>query len=201
MIFIDMGNLLLENKKRRNVIRTLVRDIITVFKGEDEGEYYLPNYLDNEDFYNFLDFNHDLTIELNLVEDESLDSFKLDAWLWGNEDVIEVVITYNPNIKNNITFKLIGELNEVIGHEIRHIDQKYRNLFDINVPEEKDPYKYYTQPHEIDAQVFGFRRLSKLTKQPFEVVVKEWFDTHEDVHKLNADEVDDVISKILKYKK
>ena len=201
MIFIDMGNLLLENKKRRNVIRTLVKDIITVFKGEDEGEYYLPNYLDNEDFYNFLDFNHDLTIELNLVEDESLDSFKLDAWLWGNEDVIEVVITYNPNIKNNITFKLIGELNEVIGHEIRHIDQKYRNLFDINVPEEKDPYKYYTQPHEIDAQVFGFKRLSKLTKRPFEVVVKEWFDTHEDVHKLNADEVDDVISKILKYKK
>ena len=201
MIFIDMGNLLLENKKRRNVIRTLVRDIITVFKSEDEGEYYLPNYLDNEDFYNFLDFNHDLTIELNLVEDESLDSFKLDAWLWGNEDVIEVVITYNPNIKNNITFKLIGELNEVIGHEIRHIDQKYRNLFDINVPEEKDPYKYYTQPHEIDAQVFGFKRLSKLTKRPFEVVVKEWFDTHEDVHKLNADEVDDVISKILKYKK
>ena len=201
MIFIDMGNLLLENKKRRNVIRTLVRDIITVFKSEDEGEYYLPNYLDNEDFYNFLDFNHDLTIELNLVEDESLDSFKLDAWLWGNEDVIEVVITYNPNIKNNITFKLIGELNEVIGHEIRHIDQKYRNIFDINVPEEKDPYKYYTQPHEIDAQVFGFKRLSKLTKRPFEVVVKEWFDTHEDVHKLNADEVDDVISKILKYKK
>jgi len=201
MIFIDMGNLLLENKKRRNVIRTLVKDIITVFKGEDEGEYYLPSYLDNEDFYNFLDFNHDLTVELNLVEDESLDSFKLDAWLWGNEDVIEVVITYNPNTKNNITFKLIGELNEVIGHEIRHIDQKYRNLFDINVPEEENPYKYYTQPHEIDAQVFGFKRLSKLTKRPFEVVVKEWFDTHEDVHKLSVDEVNDVISKLLNYKK
>jgi hypothetical protein len=201
MIFIDMGNLLLENKKRRNVIRTLVKDIITVFKSEDEGEYYLPNYLDKEDFYNFLDFNHDLVVELNLIEDTSLGGFKLDANLWRDEDVIEVTITYDPNIKNNITFKLIGELNEVIGHEIRHIDQKYRNLFDINVPEEKDPYKYYTQPHEIDAQVFGFRRLSKLTKQPFEVVVKEWFDTHEDVHKLNADEVDDVISKILKYKK
>ena len=201
MIFIDMGNLLLENKKRRNVIRTLVRDIITVFKSEDEGEYYLPNYLDKEDFYNFLDFNHDLVVELNLIEDTSLGGFKLDAHLWRDEDVIEVTITYDPNMKNNITFKLIGELNEVIGHEIRHIDQKYRNLFDINVPEEKDPYKYYTQPHEIDAQVFGFRRLSKLTKRPFEVVVKEWFDTHEDVHKLNEDEVDDVISKILKYKK
>jgi hypothetical protein len=201
MIFIDMGNLLLENKKRRNVIRTLVKDIITVFKSEDEGEYYLPNYLDKEDFYNFLDFNHDLVVELNLIEDTSLGGFKLDAHLWRDEDVIEVTITYDPNMKTNITFKLIGELNEVIGHEIRHIDQKYRNLFDINVPEEKDPYKYYTQPHEIDAQVFGFRRLSKLTKRPFEVVVKEWFDTHEDVHKLNADEVDDVISKILKYKK
>ena len=89
----------------------------------------------------------------------------------------------------------------MIGNEIRHIDKKYRNLFDINVPEEKDPYKYYTQPHEIDAQVFGFKRLSKLTKRPFEVVVKEWFDTHEDVHKLSADEVNDVISKLLNYKK
>jgi hypothetical protein len=201
MIFIDMGNLLLENKKRRNVIRTLVKDIITVFKSEDEGEYYLPNYLDKEDFYNFLDFNHDLVVELNLIEDTSLGGFKLDANLWRDEDVIEVTITYDPNIKNNITFKLIGELNEVIGHEIRHIDQKYRNLFDINVPEEEDPYKYYTQPHEIDAQVFGFKRLSKLTKRPFEVVVKEWFDTHEDVHKLSVDEVNDVISKLLNYKK
>ena len=101
MIFIDMGNLLLENKKRRNVIRTLVKDIITVFKSEDEGEYYLPNYLDKEDFYNFLDFNHDLVVELNLIEDTSLGGFKLDARLWRDEDVIEVTITYDPNIKNN----------------------------------------------------------------------------------------------------
>ena len=196
-----MKIIITESQYKKILLENSSNDIENTFNGEDEGEYYLPSYLDNEDFYNFLDFNHDLTVELNLVEDESLDSFKLDAWLWGNEDVIEVVITYNPNIKNNITFKLIGELNEVIGHEIRHIDQKYRNLFDINVPEEKDPYKYYTQPHEIDAQVFGFKRLSKLTKRPFEVVVKEWFDTHEDVHKLSVDEVNDVISKLLNYKK
>ena len=196
-----MRNLLLENKKRRNVIRTLVRDIITVFKSEDEGEYYLPNYLDKDDFYNFLDFNHDLVVELVLIENKSLDDFKIDANLWRDENTIEVTITYNPSMKSNITFKLIGELNEVIAHEIRHIDQKNKNLFNLETPEELDPYKYYTQPHEIDAQVFGFKRLSRLTKRSFEDVVRQWFDTHEDVHKLNSDEVDDVISKLLDYKK
>jgi hypothetical protein len=29
------------------------------------------------------------------------------------------------------------------------------------------------QPHEIDAQVAGFKRLSKIRKQPFEKIVRE----------------------------
>ena len=37
---------------------------------------------------------------------------------------------------------------------------------------ESDPIKYYTQPHELDAQVYGFKRLSKLRNKPFEQVVR-----------------------------
>ena len=67
-----------------------------------------------------------------------------------------------------------------------------------NTPEEEDPFKYYTQPHEIDAQVFGFKRLSKIAKKPYELVVKNWFNKHRDIHRLNDREMIEVINILLR---
>jgi hypothetical protein len=190
--------LLLEDGRRREIIRTVVRDIIKVYKEEDDGEFYLPNYIDDEkDFYEFNNFGSEFIVELVLQPNENVESFKVDGNFYKDDDIIELILEYNPSNKTKITYDLIGELNEVIAHEIRHIDQRDKGTHDLSGPEEKDPYKYYTQPHEIDAQVFGFKRLSKITKTPFDVVVKRWFNTHKDVHKLNDKEVIDVMSKIL----
>jgi len=190
--------LLLEDGRRREIIRTVVRDIIKVYKEEDDGEFYLPNYIDDEkDFYEFNNFGSEFIVELVLQPNENIESFKVDGNFYKDDDIIELILEYNPSNKTKITYDLIGELNEVIAHEIRHIDQRDKGTHDLSGPEEKDPYKYYTQPHEIDAQVFGFKRLSKITKTPFDVVVKRWFNTHKDVHKLNDKEVIDVMSKIL----
>jgi len=190
--------LLLEDGRRREIIRTVVRDIIKVYKEEDDGEFYLPNYIDDEkDFYEFNNFGSEFIVELVLQPNENVESFKVDGNFYKDDDIIELILEYNPSNKTKITYDLIGELNEVIAHEIRHIDQRDKGTYDLSGPEEKDPYKYYTQPHEIDAQVFGFKRLSKITKTPFDVVVKRWFNTHKDVHKLNDKEVIDVMSKIL----
>ena len=50
-------NLILEDGRRRDVIRTVVKDIIKLYKDEDEGEFYLPNYYDDtNDFYGFPNF-------------------------------------------------------------------------------------------------------------------------------------------------
>jgi len=195
-------NLILEDGRRRDVIRAVVKDIIKLYKDEDEGEFYLPNYYDDEkDFYEFLNLGEAFVVEVVLEENEDLESFKVNANYYYNEDIIEVAIEYNPNNKTRMTYDLVGELNEVISHEIRHIDQKVKGTFDLDVPEEKDPYKYYTQPHELDAQVFGFKRLAKITKTPMDVVVKRWFKTHGDVHRLTNEQAQDVISKILNYRK
>jgi hypothetical protein len=195
-------NLILEDGRKRDVIRTVVKDIIKLYKDEDEGEFYLPNYYDDEnDFYEFLNLGEAFIVEVVLEQNEDLENFKVNANYYKNEDIIEVTIEYNPNSKTKITYDLVGELNEVISHEIRHIDQKVKGTFDLDVPEEKDPYKYYTQPHELDAQVFGFTRLSKITKAPMDVVVKRWFKTHGDVHRLTNEQAQDVISKILNYRK
>lgn len=195
-------NLILEDGRRRDVIRAVVKDIIKLYKDEDEGEFYLPNYYNDEnDFYEFPNLGEFFVVEVVLEQNEDLESFKVNAGYYHNEDLIELTIEYNPNNKTRITYDLVGELNEVISHEIRHLDQKVKGTFDLDVPEEKDPYKYYTQPHELDAQVFGFKRLSKITRTPIDVVVKRWFKTHGDIHRLTNEQAQDVISKLLNYKK
>jgi hypothetical protein len=177
-----------------------VKDIITIVKNNGDGEYYLPMDLTDEDHYSFPKFPHNLVIELNLVEDEDTEGYLLDGEMYREDDLIVVNIQYNPEEKQKLLYSIIGELNEVIAHEIRHFDQYRTKKFDFSNGEEEDPVKYYTDPKELDAQVYGFNRLSKLSKKPFEEVVKNWFDTHKEFHNLEPDEVKYVIGKILDYK-
>jgi hypothetical protein len=196
----DSNFLLLEDNRRRDIIRNIIRDIVKVYKTEDEGEFYLPMYINDEvDFYDFPG-TEGLVVVLETEMSEDVETFKVDANFYRNDGIIEIIIEYNPEIKEKIMYDLIGELNELVAHEIRHIDQRVKGTYNLDVPEEKDPYKYYIQPHEIDAQVFGFKRLSRLTKTPFDVVVKRWFKTHKDLHQLTDQEEQDVITRILNHK-
>jgi hypothetical protein len=189
------------DNRRRNVIRTLVRDIIKLYKIEEEGEFYLPNYIDeNEDFYNFPGFSHDIVLQVSLEIDDNVEDYKLNGDYWRDEDIIEINIKYNPNVKEQITYDLVGDLNELIGHEIRHIDQKTKSLYNLYTDEPDNPFEYYMQPHEIDAQVFGFKRLERLSKKPFESLVRRWFERNKDIHQLTDSEVEIVINEILKHK-
>lgn len=197
----NMGNLLNENRRRSNIIRSFVKDIIKIYKTEDDGEFYLPNFLyDDYDFYNFPGFNHNIVLEVVLIKDDNVTDFVVDSDYWRNEDIIEVRIKYNPNVKSKIIYDLVGELNEIVAHEVRHIDQKYKSLYNLDGDDVNTQYEYYTQDHELDAQRYGFKRLSKITKKPFEQVVKNWFITHKDIHLLNDGEMEDVILKIINFK-
>lgn len=195
------NDLLLEDNRRREVIRAIVKDIISVFKQEEDGEFYLPNYInDDKDFYNFTNFENNLSVEVSINPNIDVDDFIVDGNYWGSDDIMEIIIDYNPDVKSKILYDLVGELNQVVAHEIRHIDQRNKKTFNLDGPEEEDPYEYYTQPHEIDAQVFGFKRLSKIAKKPYEMVVKNWFDKHKDIHRLSNKEMENVIDILIKNK-
>ena len=190
--------LLFEDGRHGVVTRTIVRDIINVFKNEEEGEFYLPNYIDdNREIYDFPGIGIDLAVELVVEINDTIETFKVDANYFRDDEIIQIIIEYNPKNKRTSLYDLVGELNEVIAHEFRHTQQKRKGTFNLDVPEETDPFKYYTQEHELDAQRFGFKRLAKITKTPFDVIVKRWFQTHKDVHNLNDEQVKEVISKIL----
>lgn len=199
----NKDSLILERNKGdlRKIIRDVVKDIINIFKTNDEGEFYLPEHFDEDNMtYESPNLSTPFSVELTIEEDDNIENFRINAAQADDDDTIIIVLHYNPNKKTNIIYDLIGELNEVVAHELRHIVQTEKESFDFGNSEIEEPYEYYTQPHEIDAQYFGFKRLSKLTKTPFDVVVKRWFQTHKDIHKLNDKEIKDVVSQILNYK-
>jgi hypothetical protein len=198
----DIWDLIVEDSRRRDIIRQIIKDIITIYKSEEEGEYYLPDEVDeNRDFYIFSDTGAKVRVELTIQENPNRETFKIDASYYRRENIIEVIIDYNPEKKEKIIYDLIGQLNELIAHEIRHVDQKHKGIYNLEIDEPEDPYEYYTQPHELDAQYFGFKRMSKMTKKPMEVLVRQWFENNYDLHQLEGQQKEDVINKILNFRK
>ena len=202
MSFLDLKikSLLNENNNKREEIRKIVRDIISIFKKNDEGNFYLPEDVNGEEFYDFNKIKAILTIELTIIIDDEIDKFEVNADWISDDDVIELTINYNSENKNKLLYDLSGELNEIIAHEIRHIDQETTGSYNTKTRKGQEGKKYYTQPHELDAQIFGFKRISKLTKTPFDVVVKRWFNTHSNLHQMNDTDVKYVIKKIMNFK-
>ena len=193
--------ILFENTQQRQVVGTVVKDIITLFKNNDDGEFYLPEDIDeNRLTYEFSKLSTPFSVELILEENENIDSFKINGEYAEDDDTITIVINYNPDKKRTLVYDLIGELNEIVAHEIRHIVQKEKGHFELGGSKEEDPYKYYTQPHELDALNFGFKRMAHMTKKPIETLVQNWFDKNKDIHMLNPEQKKDVIKKILNYK-
>ena len=193
----DSPESLNEHKMSRLGIRTVIKDIVKILKNEDEGSYSLPEDADGNHYYNFPDIKSEFYVELNINYDESLEEPFIDGGFYRDEELIVIDIDVNPlNLQQKIYY-IIGELNDTMAHELEHLNQFATGSHDLSDKSGGNPFKYYTQPHEVDAQKKGFRRLSKLTRQPYEKVVKNWFDTHKPIHKLTDDEVSNVLQQLL----
>lgn len=180
--------------QKRDVVRTLVRDIISIFKTEEEGEFDLPTDINEEDFYIFPSIESEFNIELSLNKDEDVKEFEISGGFYNDDKVIELTINYNPHRMPNLLYNLIGSLNEVIRHELDHISNP------LIGDEVEDPELYYTQPHEVRAQLAGFRRLARIRKQPLEYVVRDWFYKNRRMHRMSQETTERVIRKILAYR-
>jgi len=190
----------IQEQMTRYAIRNVVKDIVKILKTNEEGEHILPDN-DYGGGYKFEKFPVEFSVDLYVSHDNSFNGYKLNAQYSQEDDTVEISIVYNPSDLKTSLYEIVGELNEVLAHELEHSLQGYRGEFDMDDEEETDSLKYYLQAHEIPAQVSGFKRLSKLRKVPFETVVRNWFKTHGEFHQLNNDEQEIVINKLLEYKK
>ena len=187
-----------EQKKSREATRQVVRDIINTVKSKKTGTFYLPE----DDYYSFTNIPEEFSVELTIKKTKKIEGIKVNANYVPDEQVIEVLILFNPdNIEKNL-YNLVGSLNDLIIHELEHLHQDFKGELDINTDSESlEPLEYYTQPHEIEAQVKGFRRMSNLRKQSFEKIVNDWFNTHKEIHRLSDSERQEVIGKLMDFNK
>ena len=187
-----------ESRMSRLAIRTTVKDIVNVLKNGEEGFFMLPDEDGGE--YSFVNLPFEYGVELTLEIDNEMDGYKIDgeySYEYDNTiSVIEIIVKYNPKTLRKNFYNIIGELNDIVAHELEHAFQYNRDGL-IRPERPTESFKYYTQPHEIGAQRVGFRRVAKLRKLPYNDVVRDWFETHKDVHGLTDDEMEKVIKIII----
>jgi hypothetical protein len=182
--------------QKRDIVRTIVQDIVKTFKDNGDGYYSLPEDLSGEMTYQFDKLNTEFTVELSIEKSNNVEGIEIDGGFYEDEDTIEVQVTYNPSFFPQIYYDLVGQLNDLIRHELQHMIQSERGEY---LPKKvKNPEKYYMQPHEIEAQISGIKRLSKLKNEPFEVTLRDWFYKNESKHGLTQNQSEKIIQNLLK---
>jgi len=211
----ERGKLLLEGIiVERNVtdapVREIVRTLTFLIKDKKLGTTNLPEEITNgEEFeYDFknippfsIEFNLDMNV--NLKDDYIISSYTVDD---GYTIIIDLII--NPKSFPQSLYDIIADLNDNVAHEIEHIYQE-----DWKRPEEeRDPYigrederpegkEYYMQPHEIPAELRGFKRVNKLRNEPIEKTIKDWFNRNRSVHNLEDLDIEELTDYLTnKYK-
>jgi hypothetical protein len=182
------------SRMSRNAVRTTVKDILNVIKNKNAGEFYLPGEDGEEYSFSNLPFNYSVNLFIEI--DDNIDGYKLNGNYSSEDDVIEILIKFNPKTLRKNAYDIIGELNDIVAHELEH---GFQYITEGKVYEEPptDSLSYYTQPDEVKAQRVGFRRVAKLRKLPFNDVVKDWFEDHKEIHGLSEDECEKVINVII----
>jgi hypothetical protein len=187
---------LITEGKYDSVVKQLVKDVLTTIKYQKEGEFYLPEDVSQGMFYKFPQIDSEFNIELSLQVSDEVETVNVDGAYYPDDDVIEISIVTNPNLNREILEELYYELNELIRHELEHIIQFERGD-DIPKKEPKVPLKYYSQKHELEAQIAGFKRRAKKEKKPLEDVIRSWFNKNKLRHRLSPKNVEVVINRIL----
>jgi hypothetical protein len=179
-----------------NIVRKVVKDIMSVVKYQKEGEYVLPEDISDKMVYTSPKLYSPFSIELTLNTSEDVETVEVNGEYYPNEDIILIEIVSNPNLDREILEELHFELNELVRHEIEHMSQLDRGE-EFPEYEPEDSLEYYTQKHELEAQLAGFIRRAQKERKPLEDVIRGWFVKNYSKHNLSPKDVEKVIKRIL----
>ena len=154
------NDMLQEDKVSRKNVRELIRDIIFKIK----PDIHAPQTLNYEGLDPGFGSEFDLEIVINKgvdLDENTLKPYDLEGYWDDDTNSIEIFLNVDSDANNSIFYELIGDLNDMIYHELRHKKQ-YEDGYESSNRVIKKPETYYTQPHEIDAQIVGLKRKAKL---------------------------------------
>ena len=113
-----------ESRMSRLAIRTVVRDIVNVLKNTKAGDFRLPDVEDGSE-YQFINLPFGFNVDLFVKIDNDAPKYKMNGQTTDN-DVIQILVIINPKTLKNDFYNIIGELNEIVAHELEHLYQDYR---------------------------------------------------------------------------
>ena len=181
------------------IVDTLVVDVFEMLNRGTSGVFYLPEETGEIPIYIIGEGVNDLTLEFEVIHDKTIVQPEVDGEYIPNEGVVVLQVVSNPNENvKKIIEEITPEIYEILTHEVVHFLQEEAG-FEFPEKEPKKSVKYYKQKHEIEAQVKGFERQSKVTKKEIEQVMKDWFEKYPHRHNLKPKEVDKVIKTLLKH--
>ena len=175
----------------------LVSDVVNCLKKNVSGYYYLPEETTEEALYIFGDNINGLTLEVHIHKSVDQPNTEVDGEYYHKENTIKVEILYNENKDIlDVLDEVIPELHELVTHEVVHFLQEESGYkFPKKIP--KKPFNYYSQPHELEAQIKGFEKKSRVKSTEIKKVMKEWFKKYPHKHNLKPREVTKLINKLL----
>lgn len=196
-----LEGVIVESSVTDRPVREIVRTLVNIIKSQETGTHYLPEDIseDGETFeYDFKKIPL-FSIEFNYEIDHTVDGeYKIDGQIY-DDDTIKIDLIINPNNYPQSMYDIIADLNDVTAHEIEHI---YQNAwerpddeidpFEDNIDERPTGKEYYKQPHEVPAELAGFRRINRLRKEPIEKTIRDWFNRNKNVHQLNDEDIDEL---------
>lgn len=199
-------SVLKESSKTDLPVRTVVRHMTDFIKLKMDDTLFLPEQLGGEEMEYHFDGLPTFSVEFSVDWDPTIEKdYILDGRTVDEGDIIEIEIKINPSLFPNSMYDIIGDLNEILRHELEHVmqDAGYRSPDEIRLDDKPEPTDktYYMQAHEIPAEIRGFRRLVKLRKQSPEEVIKNWFDRNKIIHQLPDEDIEELTTFLTqKYK-
>ena len=177
-------------------VREIVRSLTNIIKTRETRTYYLPEEItDGEKFeYEFKNIP-EFSVELNYDMDAMLeDDYKIDGKTVDDGFTIQIDLVINPNFFPAVMYDVIGDLNDIVAHELEHVYQEAwrRPKDEISNGDNVTGKEYYKQPHEVPAELAGFRRVNKLRKEPIEKTIRDWFERNRNVHNLEDEDIDEL---------
>jgi len=189
------NDMIQEQKVSRKFLRDIVRDIIFKIK----KDFRKPKTYKYESIDPGFGNPFDMEIVMNKGKDFDetfLKPYDLEAFWDDDTDTLEMFLNIDPKTNQSFLYNLIGEINDVISHELTH-KRQYERGDKISKRRITRPETYYTQPHEVEAQMVGFKRKAKLMRKPLEDVIRDYFNKRRTKYKLTDRIIDRIVKKLM----
>ena len=166
-----------------DLAKHILEDIELVIHYNSCGSFYLPEDSGGEMTYTFS--GQDLIVEFEWEESETLEENIVLGEYHNEENSIKIQLLNSKPID----FYTISNIGEVLTHELTHWIQEMGGT-EFEDTENIDTEDYYFQPHEIEAQYYGFMFESEYSNSSLTDVVNRWFIKYGKFHEFeNQDEL------------